>query len=363
MAEGVRDPALAIPPLIDALGDPVAEIRMATLEALGVIAADGDSRGPGAAAIRTASEALIGALKDREPVVRIAAIQALMRVTAARKTNGPIDPKATIDAIAASLNDGDGRVRGEAFRRSASAVRATLATRRLSLVAGLESRLAGDRARSVWLLGHFGCSLDRWLSFLLRSLEHDEPEVQAACRAAFTRAKPPAFSATAIPALVAALGSSDANVRACAGRALEPHAGDPRAAVAIPGLLAVLREPIVRDARSTVRWLPHLPPDFHDVDPAMPAIRFLGRRAPVRSRRARSSRRWPRSSAPAIRSGGKRRSRPWASSARRPSRPSLHCFRPCAKSSPTRKTNTPSRDGRSPRYWPRSPRAPDRPER
>ena len=54
------------------------------------------------------------------------------------------------------------------------------------------------------------------------------------------RSRPPAFSAEVIPLLVAALGSRSRGVRYHAATALAPHATDPRAAVAIPALLALL---------------------------------------------------------------------------------------------------------------------------
>lgn len=285
MSIGAADPARAIPPLIDALGDPNVEVRIGTIDALGVIGSDGVTSGAAADAIRAASNALTRVLEDREPSVRIAAIVALERIVAARKASGPIDPKAAIDAIAKALSDGDEAVARRTVQALTICGPSYPADLPASLVADLERPSATHRARAIWALVSFRCSLDPWLPLLLRGLERGEPDVRAACWMVFGRDRSPAFSAAAIPALVAALDSRDQVVRARAARALEPHVRDPRAVVAVPGLLDLLEEPIHRDPilrnvsipdpRNLQPSLVHLVDD----DPAMPAIRFFAGRA------------------------------------------------------------------------------------
>jgi HEAT repeat protein len=113
---------------------------------------------------------------------------------------------------------------------------------------------------------------------LLRTVDHDEPAVRPACWWAFIRNKPPAFSAAAIPALVAALGSPSRIVRSHAARALYPYDRDPRAAVAIPALLTLLREPIDPELLQPTASVPA--PAWRGWDPSDVAAHLLGSLAP-----------------------------------------------------------------------------------
>jgi HEAT repeat protein len=280
MSAGETDPGRAIPPLIEALGDPDVQVRAAAIEALGAIG-DGAARGGSAnGAVRAAMARLIRSLKDREASVRIAAIHALWRIVAAGAGSGAVDPQTGIDAIASVLNDGDEEVRRAAFRALEICGPRGPDDPPAALVAALKHPSAGVRAAAISALASFRCALDPWLPLLLWGLEHDEREVRGACWAAFARGSPPAFSPAAIPALVKALGSGNRIVRARAARALEPHAPDPRAVAAVPALLAILKEPIDRGSRRLEPWSPGLPADLDDADPVIPAARFLARQAP-----------------------------------------------------------------------------------
>ena len=224
---GESDPGMAILPLIGALGDTDAGVRVAAIEALGAIGRGAVMAGSAGDAVRAAATGLIRSLKDREPAVRIRAMYALVRIAFARGAAGPIDLHAVIAALAAMLGDRDDGVRMAAFDALALCGPVSSDDPPEALVAALEDPSPRSRAAAVKALASFRCSLDPWLPFLLRSLEHGEPDVRDACWLALTRDRPPAVSAVAIPALVSALASRARIVRSRAARALEPHARDP----------------------------------------------------------------------------------------------------------------------------------------
>ncbi len=279
MFEGVAEPGRAVPPLIGALADPERGVRIETVEALGAIGGDAVGGGSAGDAIRAAMSGLIRSLNDPEPVVRAAAVFALVRIAATRGMTGPIDMRPALDAIAAALTDRDDRVRQAAFDGLTICGPSCTASPPAALIAALGHSSAAHRAKAVKALASFGCDLDPWLPFLLRSLEHDEPDVRGACWSVFARERPPAFSAAAIPALVAALGSRARIVRARAAWALQPHAREPSAAIAIPVLLKLLKEPLDRDPGGLERP-PGVAVGFGDGDPAVAAAHLLGQVAP-----------------------------------------------------------------------------------
>jgi HEAT repeat protein len=253
MQTGVKDPGLATPPLIAALGDPAAEVRETAAEALGVLGCEKVLSGSAGDAPRTATAGLIRSLKDREPAVQVAALSALKRIASAKGAASAIDCKEVVSAIATRLDDRDEEVRMVALDALALCGPLGSDDPPAALVAALEDRSAKIRAAAVKSLASFPRPLDPWLSLLFRALEHDEPEVGQACWWAIVRGKPPAFSSEAIPALMATLGSRARVVRFFAARALEPHSHDPRVArVLIPALLALMRDPIELDRRNAV---------------------------------------------------------------------------------------------------------------
>jgi HEAT repeat protein len=279
---GATDPALAVPPLIAALDDPDMAVRIAIIEALGAIGGEAARGGSAGDAVQAAWAGLFRPLTDREPAVRAAAIVALMRITVSAGVSVPIDRQAAVDAIAAGLRDGDDRVRLAALLALPICGWSCPVAPPAALIAFMERSSAGDRARAIRALAGFRRSLDPWLPFLLRGLQSEDPEVVADCWAVFARERPPAFSAAAILALVAAMGDRARIVRTRAARALDPHAKDPRAAVAIPALLALLKEPIDLDSdglKGSPRGVSSAS-DFGGWDPAPVAARVLGRLAP-----------------------------------------------------------------------------------
>jgi HEAT repeat protein len=277
---GIAEAGVSVPALIAALGDREAQVRIAAIEALAVIAREGAGNGSAVDAVRTAIAGIIGSLSDREPAVQLAAIYALVSITPIKATTGTVDPQAVADAFAATLGDRDEQVRLAALNGLSRCGRLGSLKPPAALAAALEGESAEFRAAAITALATFPCSLDPWLPFLLRTVEQDEPKVRSACWQTFARMQPPAFSADAIPRLVAALGSRSRIVRSHAARALYVHASDRRAAVAIPipPLLALLREPIDPELFRQVVQDPLLP--WEGWDPSDVAADVLGQLAP-----------------------------------------------------------------------------------
>lgn len=274
---GLDDPDRAIPPLVAALGDPETRVRIAVAESLGAVVSGAARKGSAGDSVRAGVEGLNGLLKDREPSVRIVAANVLPPIAGVPGAAGLIDVQAVVDAIAATLGDPDEEVRLAALHAMTGCGPLASSDPPAALVAAIQDRSARNRAAAIEALSRFPCSLDPWLPALLRGVE-DDPEVRLACQSAFNRSRPPAFSAAAIPALVAALGSPSRIVRSHAAQALYPHAKDRRAAVAIPALLALLREPIdperLRSTGPTQQIV------WRGWDPCIQAAQLLGQLAP-----------------------------------------------------------------------------------
>jgi HEAT repeat protein len=270
------DPGRAIPPLVAALRDTKAEVRIEACSSLGAIGSEAIRSGSAGDAVRGAVAGLIGTMKDREPAVRLAATGALAPIILANGSDKVIDFPAVIAALAAMLGAGDDEIRLAALFALMHCGPRSSADPPAPLAAVLEDRSARIRAMAIRALAAFPRSLDPWLPLLLRRADDGESEVSRACWEAFARSRPPAFSAEAIPRLVAVLGSRTRGAQYYAARALSPHASDPRAAVAIPALLALLREPIDLDR---VR-LPAIDRNYVNRDPAREAAFVLGKVAP-----------------------------------------------------------------------------------
>jgi HEAT repeat protein len=272
MSVGAKHPGLAVSPLIEALADPQAEVRAAAAEALGVIGGDAIMSESAENVARAATAALIRSLKDREPSVRIAAMQALVCIATTPSKAQPIDVGAMIDAFAASLGDRDDEVRLLALKSLQTCGSRGPARPPEALVAALEDQSPRVRAAAILALASVPCDLDPWFPYLLRGLEDKDSGVNAACGRAIARARPPGFSAAAVPALVAALESPSPAVRSRAAEALFPHASNPRAATAIPALLKLLEVQEDNAAWSS--------PDWHRWSAAVTATSLLGQLAP-----------------------------------------------------------------------------------
>jgi HEAT repeat protein len=240
---GPVDPDRVISSLIAALGDTDPEVRISAAAVLGTIGNKLIRTHQAPDQVRAGLCGLIGALRDREPSVRIAVAGALPSFTVVKGWTEAVDIQAVIDALVPTIEDPEEAVRLAGLRAMAGCGWAAPAGPPAALISAMrEDRSPPNRSAAIEALGRFQCPLDPWLGSLLWSVEHD-PEVRPACESVFTRTGP-AFSADAIPQLVAALGSPSRIVRSYAARGLYPHANDLRAAPAIPMLLHLIREPI-----------------------------------------------------------------------------------------------------------------------
>ena len=275
---GLVDPVRAVPPLVAALGDREAEVRIAAVESLGVICGVVIGTGSAGDPIRAAARGLIGASKDPEPNVRKAAMNALASLNRQQGTAGVVDPREVIGVLAAALGDPDEEVRLAALHSLSSYGPHVSSDPPAALAATLEDPSPRNRAAAITTLAAFPSSLDRWLPSLLRNAEHESLEVRLACYMAVTRYRSPPFSADAIPSLVAALRSRSRIVRSYAAQGLFSHDSDPRAAMAIPALLLLLREPI--DPELAQPPGPGQPIVWNGWDPPVQAAYLLGQLAP-----------------------------------------------------------------------------------
>jgi HEAT repeat protein len=229
--------------LLGLLKDPEAEVRGTAATAVGIIvgtAPGGSRRGAGRAAkkagpaldLDAAVGGITGLLDDRDPVVRLAAISA-MGSLGARVAGDPPKP----------------------------------------LLAAMEDESESNRVAAVSALASYQGGLDPWVPTLLRHLEKDEMPVRSACVIALERLRPPAVSAAVAPAVIAAMGSRDRDVRlqlaTLRGRL------DPDVRLAAPALIAMMNEPIESDQRVVDRSV-----FVAFSGPAHSAIQALGRIAP-----------------------------------------------------------------------------------
>jgi hypothetical protein len=109
------DPGRAVPPLVAALRDTAAEVRIEACSALGAIGSEAIRSGSAGDAVRGAVAGLIATMKDREPAVRLAATGALAPIIMSKGSENVIDFPAVIPALAAMLGDGDDEVRRAAL--------------------------------------------------------------------------------------------------------------------------------------------------------------------------------------------------------------------------------------------------------
>lgn len=109
-----------------------------------------------------------------------------------------------------------------------------------ALIAALEDESAENRQAAAKYLARFPREVIRLIPSLVRSLERARPELRSGYAGILGAIQPPAFSADAIPALEAALGSRDEEVRYLAASSLAAFGGEARKTV--PTLLAILRD-------------------------------------------------------------------------------------------------------------------------
>jgi HEAT repeat protein len=237
---GVEDAEVAIPALIAGLSDSNAGVRSAAALALVVVINGAARTETGGVEVRDAIKALLESLKDPEPGVRIAAAQALWMIVVAWQ--GPmrvIDLAAIDDALEQVAGDPDSGVRLAAIcglgvigpRISDEAPPA--------LIAALEDESEKNRKAAAEYLARFPREVIRLIPSLVKSLERARPELRTGYAGLLGEIRPPVFSADAVPALEAALGSRDAEVRYRAASSLAAFGS--AASKTVPALLSILK--------------------------------------------------------------------------------------------------------------------------
>jgi HEAT repeat protein len=297
---GVNQGKTVIPPLVLALADLEPEVRVAAAEALTNGCTDAVAAGSANKVVAHAVIALIGSLRDPERSVREAAANGLGSIVSLKGADGLIDCRAVTAALAAMLSDPNrnvgtidsgaivaafatilGKPHDELRPVVLNAMAVSSWDRRVApppeLLAILSDQSPADRAAAVTALGGFQCSLDPWIATLFKLLEHDELPVKSACAAVLDRTGQGAASANALPVLIDALGSVNAEVRLHAARALRPLASDPRSATAVPAILATLKTSLQDGLRPA---MPPRPDDRLVGETADVAVWLLGWIAP-----------------------------------------------------------------------------------
>ena len=244
--------------MIPALADPDAGVRAAAARSVGLVGSYVERGETGVDALADAWTGLLGLLKDPEVAVRGAAVTSLGIIASsppevskrgpgrAEKKAGPtLDLKAAAQDIAGLLDDRDAGVRLVAISAMGSLAQQVSGDPPKSLLAAMEDKSESHRAAAVTALANYRSGLDPLISILLRHLERDEMTVRLSCIDALGRIGPPAVSSAVAPALIAALGNSDREVRLHIVTLLGRLNADAR--LVTPALIAVMKEPIESD--------------------------------------------------------------------------------------------------------------------
>jgi HEAT repeat protein len=285
----------AIGPLIPALADRDAAVRRAAAQALGNVGSSAAKSGTQAEVVREAAQGLLGALKDPEASVRIAAagsLRILAGITPGNSSRGGgrgrgakaaqeaesqpsvIDKAAVVAALLDLLGDRDPEVRQAALFALGPVAPSVLGEPPKALVAALEDESAANRAVAIGTMAAFQRGLDPFVASLLRHLANDERPVREACSRALARIRPAALTSAVAPALIEGLGNHDPDVRLRMVSLLSRISPD--AHTAVPALIAVLNEPIDSDQAS----MEGVNAVTTFTGPAHEAAKALGRLAP-----------------------------------------------------------------------------------
>jgi HEAT repeat protein len=269
---GAEDTEVAIPALIVALSDSDAEVRAAAALTLvtvinGAVRTDSDGDD-----IRAAVTALLGSQKDPDAAVRSATAQALwMIVITWQGPLGVLDLGMIDEALEHFAADPDAGVRHAAICGLGVIGPRISDEAPPGLIVALEDESPRNRTTAAEYLSRFPREVTRMIPSLVKSMERARLPFRAAYAEILGQIRPPLFSADAIPALVAALRSPDAEVRCLAAASLAEFRD--AAGEAVPALLAILRGP---DETGPAR-------PATSRDPVISAVEALGRVAPGRS--------------------------------------------------------------------------------
>jgi HEAT repeat protein len=230
-------------PLIAALNDPEAEVRVAACEALKPLVFEALTAGSGADLARAAITALIPSLTDPRPEVRVAASTVLESICSLRASAGLINLDGVFAALSEMLGDREARVRIAALDALGSTARTVPKVPPAALAANLADESAGVRAAAIKALTCFQSDLDRWIPKIFAVLEREnDSRVRETSVNALFQLRPPTFTVASLPVLVKGLGSRYREPRLCASRLLGVLGHD--AAAAIPDLIKIMSDPI-----------------------------------------------------------------------------------------------------------------------
>ncbi len=291
---GADGSAATMQPLLPLLADQVPAVRSAAAQALGTVASYAVRSGTEAETVRAVAQGLFGALKDPDASVRLEAAGALATLAdvasgnsrgtggrgkaKAAKSSGAspsiIDQKAVVAALLELLGDPDTEVRRGALLAVGNIASKLSGNPPQALFAAMEDESPIIREAAVSALVRFPSGLDALIPLLFQHLDHDEPPVRAACTNGLGRIRPSALTAAVIPLLIAGLGNRERDVRLHSVSLIGRMSPDPR--LAVPALIAVLREPYESDQQSVAGRMMTI----SYVGPAQQAAGALGRIAP-----------------------------------------------------------------------------------
>jgi HEAT repeat protein len=271
----------AIAPLISRLGDADRDVRTAAAEALGtMVAQPAMADRPIPADARAVAAALLRALRDEAPSVRIAAAMSLWSIGNSKQPE--LDFELAASALVEGLDDPDPAVRRELVRALGPIGPRASDDPPPAIVAALVDTDPSMRNQALSTLGSYVRGLHRLVPALVDTVERDGPayraiylEVLACLRPRANPPKPGSFDPEDISTLIVALGSRDQAVRSVAASDL--GAFGQAAISAVPALIETLRvslhSPVDASASAWPPWITR--------DTGEAAATALGRIAPA----------------------------------------------------------------------------------
>ncbi|WP_165222914.1 HEAT repeat domain-containing protein [Aquisphaera insulae] len=301
---GVAAQDIAVPVLIKTLRDPEASLRLAAAEALGQVAFSPIKA-------RQAAGALRGALEDSDPGVRIAAVDAIGVLSGSKQANRDpaLEPKIAIDILTEALDDRDVRVRSAIVKALALVGPATNEAPPPPLIMALDDESEDVRANACLAIARFKQGLDPIVARLFQALSRLDPGNRTRCVSALCNIEAASVSSTILPTLLGALDNRDMEAQYAATYILVKLAPDSKQA--IPALIKVLtgsvelgpiRWPAPDSGRGSAIALGELAPGTDQSAAAITALTdFLRRADPTRRDGAADALgRFSRDAAPAI---------------------------------------------------------------
>lgn len=210
---GRDDIDVAIPALVESLGDRDATVRAAAASAFVSVVPGTRGEKPRREHISKAASALVESLQDPQPPVRAAAAEAVWMVMSVGQVPAGepvLDQVRT--ALIERLGDPDASVRLAAIRGLGSVGPKVADEPPAPLLAALEDEAEKNRDAAAFALASFHRGLPPLLPSLVRSLDGGREQSRAGLLKILEHVRPPQFTPAAFPGLVAALDSRDPQV-------------------------------------------------------------------------------------------------------------------------------------------------------